>query len=795
MPLTPPKLDTRDYTALVKEARARIPRYTPEWTNFNESDPGMTLVQLNAWLAETLLYELNRVPDLNYIKFLNLIGIEPRPALPARVQLAVTLDTLDKTGDPLAINVPIRTKVAVDDPELAREVVFETDETLRAVNAVVAAVIGHDRSTDQPRLVTRYTDALEWEPSFTPLGGAGDDDWMYVALLVRPNVKPPLSAYAEDRLPPGPLDLYAEAVGIGDSRPDGSALDGPLNTRCPDASTQATPASPIRWQVHTGDAPTPGLFTAGPGSDAWSDVSLSRDDTLALTRSGRIVLEIPADATAIDPGRMDAEFWETFGRKKPPRTAAELAASLRDLDLDMIEALADKWEAMGVTEADDLDALAACGTQAEAVADKIDPNLPGAIAVDPSALNLSEWAQIEPAFEAEFPVFEDRFRPLYWLRARLRPHADPVADFKALRLNTISAIHAETRLEDVLGRSDGRPAQRFKLPKTPVLIDPQTGAPDLDLEIREDGEPAVWTRVDDFFKSRREDRHFRLDPETGEIELGDGRRGRVPVAGSQIIAMRYRVGGGAIGNAGAGLVSKLKGRIRGVKSMSNPAPASDGRDAERQDDTRRRAPSSLRTRDRAVSAQDFSDLALEASVNLHSAHALPRTAVTATGHLEERDGAVTVVILPWAQGPRPQPGEDQLRAVCRHLEPRRLVTTELYVRGPDYVRIASLTGRLDVRQGFDLGAVKSAVYDALTRFLDPLRGGEDAGGWPMGSDIYWADLYEVMLSVTGVQRASRLDVRLEDGLSGDAADITPIPAGHLPELTRAVIDLEAGYAR
>ena len=84
MPLTPPNLDSRRFDDLVAEARQRIPRYTPEWTNFNDSDPGMTLVKLHAWMTETILFSLNQVPDLNYIAFLNLIGLAPEPARPAR---------------------------------------------------------------------------------------------------------------------------------------------------------------------------------------------------------------------------------------------------------------------------------------------------------------------------------------------------------------------------------------------------------------------------------------------------------------------------------------------------------------------------------------------------------------------------------------------------------------------------------------------------------------------------------------------------------------------------------------
>ena len=61
MPLPDIQLDDRRFEELFKDAQRRIPRYTPEWTDLNDSDPGITLVQLFAWLAEMLLYRLNRV--------------------------------------------------------------------------------------------------------------------------------------------------------------------------------------------------------------------------------------------------------------------------------------------------------------------------------------------------------------------------------------------------------------------------------------------------------------------------------------------------------------------------------------------------------------------------------------------------------------------------------------------------------------------------------------------------------------------------------------------------------------
>jgi predicted phage baseplate assembly protein len=76
MPLTPPNLDDRQFADIVAEAKTLIPRYVPEWTNFNETDPGIALTELFAWMSEIIIYRLNQVPNLNYIKFLQLIGIE-----------------------------------------------------------------------------------------------------------------------------------------------------------------------------------------------------------------------------------------------------------------------------------------------------------------------------------------------------------------------------------------------------------------------------------------------------------------------------------------------------------------------------------------------------------------------------------------------------------------------------------------------------------------------------------------------------------------------------------------------
>src|SRR6266480_2300961 len=80
MPLTLPNLDDRRYQDLRDEALARIPVYTPEWTNFNKSDPGVTLIELFAFLTENLLYRSNQIPERNRRKFLQLLGVPLQPA-------------------------------------------------------------------------------------------------------------------------------------------------------------------------------------------------------------------------------------------------------------------------------------------------------------------------------------------------------------------------------------------------------------------------------------------------------------------------------------------------------------------------------------------------------------------------------------------------------------------------------------------------------------------------------------------------------------------------------------------
>src|SRR3954454_23816382 len=116
-----PRLDTRSFHDIVDEALGRIRLHNPEWTNFNRSDPGVTLIELFAFLTESLLYRCNQIPERNHRKFLSLLGIPLQPATPAQGLVAFNnergpLDTLPLNADleVRAGQVPFRTQAGLD---------------------------------------------------------------------------------------------------------------------------------------------------------------------------------------------------------------------------------------------------------------------------------------------------------------------------------------------------------------------------------------------------------------------------------------------------------------------------------------------------------------------------------------------------------------------------------------------------------------------------------------------------------------------------------------------------------
>jgi hypothetical protein len=151
--LIPPKLDDRSWQEIVDQTKALIPKYTKEWTDQSPSDLGITLLELFAWIAEGMIYRLNKVPEKSYLTLLNLIGITRDPATPARTVLRFQTDKETELKKGLKVSTP--------PTETNPGIVFETEDDVVISNFKLKHVAHIVRETAIP---------MKWvEPPFAPL--------------------------------------------------------------------------------------------------------------------------------------------------------------------------------------------------------------------------------------------------------------------------------------------------------------------------------------------------------------------------------------------------------------------------------------------------------------------------------------------------------------------------------------------------------------------------------------------------------------------------------------------------
>lgn len=240
MSLPVPNLDDRRFQDIVDEAKRLIPQFCPEWTNHNVSDPGVALIELFAWMTEMMLFRLNQVPDAFYVRFLNLMGVEPFPPAAAVADLTFWLSGVP-TGQ---IVVPGGTQVSTTGEEADR-FVFTTIEDL---------VIG------QPRIVAA-------------MSAIDDSSWLDVTEQL---------GYQRARVelfrsqPPEPDDAFY----LGFS----SSLAGNVIRLEIEADAEGIGVDPTR----------PPLAFEVWGDEAWIAATVHSDTTGGLNRSGEIVLLVPS---------------------------------------------------------------------------------------------------------------------------------------------------------------------------------------------------------------------------------------------------------------------------------------------------------------------------------------------------------------------------------------------------------------------------------------------------------------------------------------------------------------------
>jgi Baseplate J-like protein len=713
MPLTIPPLDTRTYQELVDDALARIPIHNPEWTNFTRSDPGVTLIELFAFMTESLLYRANQIPDRNRRVFLSLLGVPLKPAASARGLVAFANErgpletvTLAPGLEVRAGNVPFRTEDGADvlpveaRAYVKRRLTAPPQELVNLYRHLYASFTGPKPQVTEFQLyetVPLYTQG----PEEVDLARDTTDGALWLALLLR----------ATDR-PAGPELVEQARLAIA-----GKTLN--LGVVPVVEGGEGRRLSP---------APRP------------------------LEQAGRLDFQLPRPP----PGGL------------LPTNVSERVAAYRTLDARVSG----------------------------------DPLLEPAVVqlTLPEADGLGLWTNLEPleAGVGDFPpALEDsalETRVVTWLRVRASAAVGPRLLW--LGVNAARVSQRAHVVGEALPDGTGEPDQVVRLARTPVI--PES------VRLTVGGEP--WRRVDDLLAAGPEvpvaDPRdppgarpapaapadvFVVDAEAGEVRFGDGLRGRRPPPRAALRA-DYDYGAGREGNVGPGAIGAAPALPAGM-TVANPVRTWGGAEAETVAEGERHAARFLQHRDRLVSAADFEVVTRRTpGVDVGRVEVLPAfDPLLAQPEPGDAPGAVTVLVLPRhdpVQPDAPMPDRAFLDAVCRYLDPRRLVTTEVFVRGPVYRAIWVSVG-IDVVPGAGVALVREDVVRALRRFLSPLPSDEPAefphaaAGWPLRKPVIALELLAVVARVGGVRLVPGL--LLAEG-SGPPVDALTLSGLDLPRL-------------
>lgn len=395
-------------------------------------------------------------------------------------------------------------------------------------------------------------------------------------------------------------------------------------------------------------------------------------------------------------------------------------------------------------------------------------------------------------------------QPLYWLRLRWRGGEFPLMPrLRRVVLNTTWATQVTTSRHETLGSSNGNAGQTFQTAQAPVqpgqqlqVREPEMPGPaekavlqkrqesdaitvTLDAAGHPDEIWVCWHPVPDFYSSGPRDRHYVIDAVSGEVRFGDGQYGLVPAVGQNNIRVTYRTGGGAHGNRAANTIVQLKSSVPYIDSVINHEPASAGAEQESLDRVKERGPRHLRHRDRTVTAQDLEDLAQEADPDVARVRAIVPTfhptnlwldldgEEPATGaHAGVAAGRMGAIVVPRSEAIRPTPSLSLLRRVKAYLLARCPTTTELWVAGPEWVKV-TVEATIVPASLAQADAVSEQIKLTLDRFIHPLTGGPTGRGWAFGRAPQRSDLYAVIEALAGVDHVRALKLT-SDAHAGDA---------------------------
>jgi len=693
VPLNIPNLDTRRYQDLLDEALSRVPVYTPEWTNFNKSDPGVTLIEVFAFMTENLLYRANQIPERNRKKFLKLLNVPLQPASGAQGLVQITNAkaplqslTLNNDLEVRAGKVPFRTARPLDVLPIEGRIYFKQQIVAsQQMQDYYQQLYASFRGTPQDPPATLY------EASAFPLPG-GDpvklsdtiDGYLWLALLLRAGDTPEQMDSARDAIAGQTL-----SVGVVPFLED-NTIDMPAGR----ATTAPSPAT-LEFDI-------PNLGTTGGLVDSLNRVPQYRPLSASPTTD---VFTLPGIVDVTLPDKNSLKLWN---------------------NIDPLES--------GVGQ--------------------LPPSL------DDTSLN-------------------DRL--ITWLR--IRPSTTHPAQFLWIGINCAPVSQLEHVTGELLPPGTGEPDQVMTLSQAPVL----DGSVTISLTTAL-GEQQTWTQVPDLFLAGPEvpvpdlrlppgspvpppveSKVFFLDPEAAQLTFGDGAHGSRPPDGS-VVRATYDFCQGAAGNVGTDSLNSSPTLPEGF-TVTNPVRTWGGADAETAADGEKQISRYLQHRDRLVTAYDFEVVTLRTpGVEIGRVEVIPNFhPELSSGRGGDAAGAVTLMLIPTfdpVNPDAPMPSSSFLDTVCSYLDTRRLITTEVFLRGPEYVGIWISIG-IQVLPGLNPSPVRDAVKAAILQFLAPTTGGpqqlpDDPSvllstpasvykGWPLGKPVIALELMTVAGRVAGVE--------------------------------------------
>lgn len=694
MPLPDIKLDDRTFEELVAEAKRRIPGYTPEWTDLNESDPGITLVQLFAWLSEMIIWRLNRVPEKNFVKFLELIGIEPNPPAPAQAELTFKLTTKNQTQ-----LIPQGTRVALTEQVDGKPVIFETDDNFYAVGAELAAV----QSFDGARFEV-VTEAFRVPGKFFfPLGRSPQrDSALYIGFDTKFPAGNPvqLTVHAfDDPLEEGKgIKAYFSKTTTGQ---DGNGTESPGTL--PEDENTPSPAAIAVWEYFAGKDASPG----------WQPLTNVRDKTSNLTRNETVTFDPPANPVAEKLGllRKDEDvplFWIRNRIVEILGIGFERVPRLEDVLLNTVKA-----------------------TNSVTVADEL--------------LGASKGTPNQKFKLANTPVLRDRF-DLQVDEGEGYQSWKMVRDFAASNSEDRHFTLATTTGEIAFGDGEqGKIPGRLTVPEEPERDQPNVKAANYRWGGGAGGNAGANKITSLESSVPFVDSVTNLRPAIGgqDEETIDKAKLRAP----ETIRTRSR----AVTSSDFEFLAKQTPGARISRAHALPLRHPDLEPIRPEFTEPRPECSCPKCTGSGGNVNQYRGCS--GGMSSKTSCEAPATKRRPTSTLLPVPGVITVVVVPEALPDdfKPLPSADTLRLVGQWLNQHRLITTELYVAAPKY-REVEIEARVIARPTANSGQVAEALQQMLLNYFHPLRGGTNGTGWDFGGTVYFAETYQRILNTPGVLR-------------------------------------------